>query len=95
MTGGGQSLTQLRVPDKTNEIICFAALLEPVDLTGTTVTADALHIQRDHARFLDCEDRQVAVGDRKPTSLCTRHRLPRGRLQDPYRTRPGELGRPP
>jgi predicted transposase YbfD/YdcC len=52
MTGSGQTVTQLRVPDKTNEITCFAALLMPYDLTGVTVTADALHTQRDHARFL-------------------------------------------
>lgn len=52
MTGSGQTVTQLRVPGKTNEITCFAALLEPFDLTGITVTADALHTQRDHARFL-------------------------------------------
>jgi hypothetical protein len=26
--------------------------LAPYDLTGVTVTADALHCQRDHARFL-------------------------------------------
>ncbi|MEU0075022.1 transposase [Streptomyces sp. NPDC006332] len=43
---------QLRVPDKTNDIACFAALLEPYDLTGVTVTADALHTQRAHAHFL-------------------------------------------
>ncbi|MGJ5890789.1 hypothetical protein ACSCBZ_02400 [Streptomyces niveiscabiei] len=42
MTGTGQTVTQLRVPDKTNEITCFAALLEPFDLAGVTVTADAL-----------------------------------------------------
>ena len=52
ITGTGMTVTQLRVPDKTNEITCFAALLEPYDLTGVTVTADALHTQRDHARFL-------------------------------------------
>ena len=52
MTGDGRTVTQLRVPDKTNEITCFAALLEPYDLTGVTVTADALHTQRAHARFL-------------------------------------------
>lgn len=34
---------QLRVPDKTNEITCFAALLEPYGLAEVTVTADALH----------------------------------------------------
>ncbi|WP_329449183.1 ISAs1 family transposase (plasmid) [Streptomyces sp. NBC_01426] len=52
MTGDGRTVTQLRVPDKTNEITCFSALLKPYDLTGVTVTADALHTQRDHARYL-------------------------------------------
>jgi predicted transposase YbfD/YdcC len=52
MTDQGRTVTQLRVPDKTNEITCFADLLEPYDLTGVTVTADALHTQRAHARFL-------------------------------------------
>lgn len=52
MTGGGLTVTQLRVPDKTNEIACFADLLAPFDLAGVTVTADALHAQRGHARFL-------------------------------------------
>ncbi|MGG7568932.1 ISAs1 family transposase [Streptomyces sirii] len=52
MTGAGQTVTQLRVPDKTNEISCFASLLEPYELTGVVVTADALHTQREHARFL-------------------------------------------
>lgn len=52
MTGDGRAVTRLRVPDKTNEITCFAALLAPFDLTGVTVTADALHTQRAHARFL-------------------------------------------
>ncbi|MFI0716858.1 hypothetical protein ACH4SK_41070 [Streptomyces inhibens] len=36
------TVTQLRVPDKANEITCFAALLEPYDPAGVTVTADAL-----------------------------------------------------
>ena len=52
MTGDGPTVTQLRIPDKTNEITCFAALLAPFDQTGVTVTADALHTQRAHARFL-------------------------------------------
>ncbi len=50
MTGTGMTVTQLRVPGKTNEITCFAGLLAGYDLTG--VTADALHTQRDHARLL-------------------------------------------
>ncbi|MEN8655570.1 ISAs1 family transposase [Streptomyces sp. 21So2-11] len=52
MTGDGRTVTQLRVPDKTNEITCFGALLAPFDLSGVVVTADALHTQRDHATFL-------------------------------------------
>ncbi|MCM2416523.1 ISAs1 family transposase [Streptomyces sp. RKAG293] len=52
MTGDGRTVTQLRVPDKTNEITCSAALLESFDLTGVTITADALHTQRGHVRFL-------------------------------------------
>ncbi|MGY3200287.1 putative transposase YbfD/YdcC [Streptomyces sp. TE5632] len=52
MTGDGRTITQLPVPDETNEITCFTALLAPFDLTGTVVTADALHTQRDHVRFL-------------------------------------------
>ncbi|MFC9398032.1 transposase [Streptomyces sp. NPDC057027] len=48
----GRTVTQPRIPDKTNEITCFASLLQPYDLTGVTVTPDALHTQRDHARFL-------------------------------------------
>ena len=55
MTADGRTVTQLRVPDKTNEITCFAALLAPFDLTGVTVTADALHTQRAHVRFLVAE----------------------------------------
>ncbi|MGP4052312.1 ISAs1 family transposase [Streptomyces sp. 2A115] len=58
MTGGGLTVTQLRVPDKTNEITCFAGLLAPFDPTGVTVTADALHAQRGHARFL-VEDKKA------------------------------------
>jgi predicted transposase YbfD/YdcC len=40
------------VDGKTNEITRFAPLLEPLDLTGAVVTADALHAQRAHAGFL-------------------------------------------
>lgn len=58
ITGTGMTVTQLRVPAKTNEITCFAALLAPFDLTGVVVTADALHTQRDQTRFL-VEDKQA------------------------------------
>jgi predicted transposase YbfD/YdcC len=40
------------VDGKSNEITGFRPLLEEVDLEGAVVTADALHCQRDHARYL-------------------------------------------
>ena len=48
----GTVLAQARVDGKTNEITVFAPLLEPLDLAGAVVTADALHTQREHAEFL-------------------------------------------
>jgi predicted transposase YbfD/YdcC len=32
--------------------VAVLSLLEPLDLTGAVITADAIHIQREHARFL-------------------------------------------
>src|SRR5690348_13070526 len=40
---------------KANEITRFAPLLEPLDLAGCVITADALHTQREHAQFLVTE----------------------------------------
>jgi hypothetical protein len=48
----GVVIAQREVAHKTNEITEFRALLADVDLEGAVVTADALHTQRDHARFL-------------------------------------------
>jgi hypothetical protein len=45
-------LGQVSVGGKTNEVTRFAPLLEPLDLAGCVVTADAMHTQRDHAEFL-------------------------------------------
>jgi predicted transposase YbfD/YdcC len=45
-------VAQARVDGKTNEITRFAPLLQPLDLAGAVVTADALHTQRGHAEFL-------------------------------------------
>jgi predicted transposase YbfD/YdcC len=43
---------QAAVDGKSNEITAFAPLLEPLDLTGAVITADAMHTPREHARFL-------------------------------------------
>lgn len=48
----GIVVSQREVGDKTNEITSFQPLLDTVDLTGAVVTADAMHTQRAHARYL-------------------------------------------
>jgi predicted transposase YbfD/YdcC len=48
----GVVLAQRAVPDKGSEIPELKELLAPLDLTGTVVTADALHCQRDTATWL-------------------------------------------
>ncbi|MEA1304644.1 hypothetical protein [Actinomyces oris] len=46
----GAVLTQARVADKSNEIPAIRELLEPLDLDGVVVTADAMHTQVDTAQ---------------------------------------------
>jgi predicted transposase YbfD/YdcC len=48
----GVVVAQVDVAGKTNEISRFQPLLDGLDLTGALVTADALHTQREHARWL-------------------------------------------
>ena len=48
----GIVLAQSDVDGKTNEITRFVPMLDTLDLTGAIITADALHTQRDHARWL-------------------------------------------
>ncbi|MET9324845.1 transposase [Streptomyces sp. NPDC003038] len=81
VTGAGRTVTQLRVPDKTNEITGFARLLAPFDLAGTVVTADALHTQREHARFLVEEKyaHYLFVVKAKPAWSVHRAAVPAGR----------------
>ncbi|MGH8919353.1 MAG: ISAs1 family transposase [Actinomycetes bacterium] len=79
VSGGGQTVSQLRVPDKTNEITAFTRLLAPFDLAGVVVTADALHTQRGHARFL-VEQKQahylLVVKANQPTLFAQLRALP-------------------
>lgn len=48
----GITIAQKKVPSKSNEIPAARLLLEPLDLKGKVVTADAMHTQKDLARFL-------------------------------------------
>ena len=68
----GVVLAQEGVGEKTNEIKHAASLLQDVDLAGKTVTADAMHTQRDFARFLVEEkkaDYVFIVKENQPTLL--------------------------
>jgi predicted transposase YbfD/YdcC len=51
-TSSGIVLGQSVVDGKTNEITAFAPLLDRVDIAGAIITADALHTQDQHARYL-------------------------------------------
>jgi predicted transposase YbfD/YdcC len=63
-------IAQRDVDQKTNEITQVKPLLAGVDLRGTLVTADAMHVQRETARYL-VEDKHAdylftAVKDNQP-----------------------------
>jgi predicted transposase YbfD/YdcC len=46
------AIAQQQVSVKSNEIPAFAPLLQDLDLDGAVILADALHTQREHARFI-------------------------------------------
>ena len=45
-------IAQHRIPDETTETTQVKELLEPVDLEGAVVTADAAHAQRETAKYI-------------------------------------------
>lgn len=48
------TVAPLAVGEKTNEIPEAPRVLEPLDLRGQVVTADAMHAQTSFARFVTC-----------------------------------------
>jgi hypothetical protein len=66
----GIVLAQQSVGEKTNEIPCVPALLDPLPLQGSVVTADAMHTQTETARYI-VEKKQAdyvfTVKDNQPT----------------------------
>lgn len=54
----GIIVAQQQVGDKTNEIPCVKPLLKDLDIEGAVVTADALHTQKETARFV-VEDKKA------------------------------------
>lgn len=67
--GTGVTLGQCEVEEKSNEIPAVPQLLDQIDLGGVTVTADALHTQRDLADFLHNKGAHYifTVKDNQPT----------------------------
>jgi predicted transposase YbfD/YdcC len=70
ITGARAVLAQKDIDAKTNEITQVKPLLEDVDITGALVTADAMHVQKETARYL-VEDKEAdylftAVKDNQP-----------------------------
>jgi len=66
----GLTTAQIEIEAKTNEIPELVRLLEPLDIAGKVVTADAMHTQKETARFI-VEHKQAdylfTVKDNQPT----------------------------
>ncbi len=77
--GAGVVVGQEEVDQKSNEITAFRPLLESLDIKGALVTADAMHTQKDHARFLVEEkgaDYLFQVKDNQPKLLAAIKAIP-------------------
>jgi predicted transposase YbfD/YdcC len=75
----GVVVAQREVDGKTNEMTCLRPLLSTVDMTGVVLTADALHTQREHARYLVEElgaDYVLTVKENQPTLFAQLNTLP-------------------
>jgi hypothetical protein len=68
----GVIVAQVAVGEKTNEIPCVKPLLKDLNIEGAVVTADALHTQKETARFV-VEDKKAdyvfTAKDNQPTLL--------------------------
>lgn len=68
----GIVISQRPVDKKTNEITEFKPLLDPLDLKGKIITADAMHTQVEHAKYLKEEkeaDYVLTVKENQKTLL--------------------------
>jgi len=86
--GSGTVLAQRRVDAKTNEITGFRPLLDEVDLEGKVVTADALHTQTEHARYLveRHADYVLTVKDNQPGLVAAIDHLPQAVFSPAHQT---------
>ena len=71
MICGARAVLAQKDDQKTNEITQVKPLLDAIDITGALVTADALHVQKETARYI-VEDKKAdylftAVKDNQPS----------------------------
>lgn len=78
MTHTGLVAAQVEVGAKTNEIPKLPELLDSLDITGTVITADAMHTQRDTATYLNQRgaDFFFCVKENQPTLYTRLDTLP-------------------
>ena len=78
MTHSGLVAGQVDVGAKTNEIPRLRELLDPLDITGAVISADALHTQRDTAEYLHQRgaDFCFCVKENQPTLFAKLNALP-------------------
>jgi predicted transposase YbfD/YdcC len=79
----GVVIAQQEVDHKTNEITVFRPLLAGLDLTGSLITADALHAQRDHAKCVIHVETSKGHG-RTETRTTTVAATPNGLVELPH-----------
>lgn len=74
----GLVIAQTEVDGKTNEIPMLPTLLDELDITGTVITADALHTQRATARYLHDRDAEFVfcVKENQPKLFACLDALP-------------------
>ena len=74
----GLVLAQIDVHHKTNVIPMFAPLLDTLNIAGMLITADCLHTQRNHARYLHKHDADFVfcVKDNQPGLFAALDALP-------------------
>ncbi|MGW1554723.1 ISAs1 family transposase [Streptomyces sp. NPDC002346] len=88
-------ISQRQIAAKSNEIPAFAPLLEPLDLRGHVITADALHTQTSHAEQITAQGAHyilVVKGNQKKLRRQLRH-LPWHEVPLQHRTRDQRHGR--
>ena len=77
--GSGVVVGQREVEEDSNEISAFIPLVSGLDLDGALVTADAIHTQRSHARYL-VEDKRAdylfQVKENQPRLLASIKAIP-------------------